>query len=236
MSGDAETPAISVRSAAFGWPNGASFEIERWRAPRRARIALVGASGGGKTTLLSALAGLLELRRGALEILGRDMAGLSGPRRDRLRGDHFGIVFQMFNLLPYAGALENVLLPLSFSRRRRAAAGADRPIADEAARLLSALGLDPADLGQRAAAELSVGQQQRVAAARALIGRPEILLADEPTSALDPASAEDFLSLLFAEAAAAGAAVICVTHDPGVAERFDETVRVEDVLKRVEAA
>lgn len=231
MSQTTDPPVLSVREARFGWPNGPRFRLEKWDAPRGARIALIGASGGGKTTLLSALAGVLRVESGALNLLGTDLARLSGPRRDRFRGDHFGIIFQMFNLMPYGTALENVLLPLSFSPPRRRRVSAERPIEAEAARLLSALGLDPAEIGPRRVGALSVGQQQRVAAARALIGRPELILADEPTSALDPASMEEFLRLLFAEAEAAGATIICVTHDPRVAEQFDETLRIDALLE-----
>ncbi len=231
-----EQPIVSVRGARFGWPNGASFRIEAWDAPAGGRMALVGVSGGGKTTLLAALAGVLQLESGSIEVLGTDIAGLSGPKRDRFRGDHFGIIFQMFNLLPYGTALENVLLPLSFSSRRRGRASAERSVEAEADRLLGALGLDPQAIGPRPVSKLSVGQQQRVAAARALIGRPEIILADEPTSALDPVSTEEFLTLLFAEAEAAGATIICVTHDPRVAERFDATLRTEALLEMREAA
>ncbi|MCI4663561.1 MAG: ATP-binding cassette domain-containing protein [Neomegalonema sp.] len=228
---------LSVRGARFGWPGGEQFLLNALNIHRGGRIALVGASGGGKTTLLSLLAGVMKPLDGAVDILGTDIAQLSGPARDRFRGDHMGIIFQMFNLLPYGGAVDNVLLPLSFSTRRRRRAQAARSAPEEAARLLAALGLDPDQIGARAISKLSVGQQQRVAAARALIGRPELILADEPTSALDPASTDEFLALLFAEAEAAGAAVLCVTHDPRVAERFDQKLQISDLLEvRSEAA
>lgn len=230
------SPLLSIRAAEFGWPRGASYRVDGWSVASNARIALIGPSGGGKTTLLSVLAGVQKPRSGVVSLLGADLTTLSGPSRDRFRGDHIGIIFQMFNLLPYGSALENVLLPLSFSARRRARAQEERDAKEEAARLLRALGLDADMIGARAVSRLSVGQQQRVAAARALIGRPELILADEPTSALDPAARSDFLRLLFAEAEAANSAIICVTHDPGVADAFDEVLSIEALLTTLEAA
>ena len=225
------TSVLSVRDARFGWPGGARFALEQFAAQAGRRIALIGPSGGGKTTLLSVLAGVLKPTAGSIDLLGTDLAALPGARRDRFRGDHLGIIFQMFNLLPYGTALDNILLPLSFSSRRRRRAVLERSAQDEAARLMAALGLDPAEIGPRPVGKLSVGQQQRVAAARALIGRPELILADEPTSALDPAATADFLSLLFAEAGAAGATVLCVTHNPTVAAQFDETRQITEILR-----
>ena len=225
------SPIISIRNARFGWAGGVQFSIDQFDAPSGRRIALIGASGGGKTTLLSLLAGVLRPSSGSVRVVDANLEQMSGPARDRFRGDELGIVFQMFNLLPYGTAIENVLLPLSFSSKKRMNAAQGGGGEAEAKRLLGALGLEPEEIGPRAVGALSVGQQQRVAAARALIGRPALILADEPTSALDPAATESFLSLLFAEASASGASVLCVTHDPQVAAQFDETVRIADILK-----
>ena len=148
-------------------------------------MLLVGPSGAGKSTFLSLLCGIVTPSEGRLEILGTDTGKLSGSARDRFRAEHFGIIFQMFNLLPYGSVLDNVLLPLSFASKRRERASRNGPIESEALRLLTSLGLDAAELSGLSAANLSVGQQQRVAAARALIGSPELIVADEPTSALD---------------------------------------------------
>ena len=190
----------------------------------------------GKTTLLNLLTGVVAAERGVVSVLGTDLTLLSSGARDRFRGDHIGLIFQMFNLLPYASVLENALLPVRFSARRLQRAG-DRP--EEAAwALMRRLGLDPDQLQRRTVSELSVGQQQRVAAARALIGAPELIIADEPTSALDAASRDAFLELLFAEAERFGATLVTVTHDESVAARFDRAVPLAELARGgvVEAA
>ena len=130
---------------------------------------LLGPSGSGKSTLLSLICGINVPRAGAIEVLGRNLPAMSAKNRDRFRAEHYGIIFQMFNLLPYASALENVLLPLSFAPKRRRRVTKHRLAREEAARLLSELGIDETLATLAIAAKLSVGQQQRVAAARALI-------------------------------------------------------------------
>jgi putative ABC transport system ATP-binding protein len=197
--------------------------------PVRERVLLIGPSGSGKSTFLSLLCGILTPQSGRIEVLGTDLAQLSASARDGYRAEHFGIIFQMFNLLPYGTVIDNVLLPLNFAparRRRVLARGAPE---QEAARLLKRLGLAPEVVRGRSAADLSVGQQQRVAAARALIGAPELLVADEPTSALDRDRQAAFLELLFAEIAEAGAALIMVSHDESLAPRFDRVLRLDKI-------
>jgi putative ABC transport system ATP-binding protein len=139
--------------------------------------------------------------------------------------DHIGLIFQQFNLIPYLSVLDNVLLPCRFSRRRREQAG---DMADSAARLLGHLDLD-ASLWQRPATALSVGQQQRVAAARALIGRPELVIADEPTSSLDAERQAAFLDLLIDECNEAGAALVFVSHDRRLAGRFGRELALTEI-------
>lgn len=179
-----------------------------------------GQSGSGKTTLLNLLAGVLVPDDGSLRVLGQELCSMGNHARDRFRADHIGVIFQQFNLLPYLSVLANVTLPCAFSARRRQRAG---DVTAAAQRLLSALGLEAA-LAQRHVTALSVGQQQRVAVARALIGRPELILADEPTSALDADSRDQFLDLLFAEAAAQGSTILFVSHDAQLAKHFPRTL------------
>ena len=155
---------------------------------------------------------------------------MRGAALDRFRAEHFGIIFQMFNLLPYGSIVDNVLLPLNFARERRSRASRDGEPAQEARRLLERLGLDPA-LHRRSAPTLSVGQQQRVAVARALIGGPAIVIADEPTSALDRDHQQDFLDLLFEEADRAGATLVMVSHDATMAPRFERTVELGSLAR-----
>ena len=226
----AEEMAIALEGASFSWENdedGFRLDIPAWRLERGARAALIGASGSGKTTLLNLLAGVTQADRGVVQVFGADLTRLSSAARDRFRGDHIGLVFQMFNLLPFASVLENILLPLRFSSARAQRAGT-APEA-EARRLISSLGLDPDKAFGKPVSALSVGQQQRVAAARALIGAPELIIADEPTSALDPKSRQDFLSLLFAEAERSGATLLTVTHDEAVADAFEQRIFLSDL-------
>jgi putative ABC transport system ATP-binding protein len=222
---------VRLASVRFAWPGRGAFglAVESFTLSARERVLLIGPSGSGKSTFLSLLCGILAPQSGRIEVMGRDLAGLGAAARDTFRAEHFGIIFQMFNLLPYGSVIDNVLLPLSFApgRRRRATAGASA--VEEAQRLLARLGLEPGLVRGRSAANLSVGQQQRVAAARALIGAPEIVVADEPTSALDRDRQQAFLDLLFAETGAAGAALIMVSHDQSLAPRFDRVLRLADI-------
>ncbi len=215
----------------FTWPGQPRFtlSVEKFAVAKGERVLLLGPSGGGKSTLLSLLAGIVTPQKGRIDVLGSDIAKLPGAARDRFRAEHFGIIFQMFNLLPYGSITENVLLPLSFSERRRANVATNGDPANEASRLLKRLGLPASEIVQHRASNLSVGQQQRVAAARALIGRPEIVVADEPTSSLDRERQQEFLELLFEETGAAGATLIMVSHDETLAKLFTRCVRLGDV-------
>lgn len=211
-----EPPLVEAHDLRFRWPGAPADTLALpalSMAPAEA-IFLRGASGSGKSTLLAMLAGVLVPTAGTLTLLGHETARLSGPARDRLRADHIGVIFQQFNLLPWLPVRENVRLPLRFSARRRAQAAPG-----EAERLLAAMGL-PEPLWSRPAAQLSVGQQQRVAAARALIGRPALILADEPTSALDEEARDAFMALLLRCCAEAGSALVFVSHDVRLAARF----------------
>jgi putative ABC transport system ATP-binding protein len=188
---------------------------------------LCGQSGSGKSTLLNLAAGVLLPDNGSVCLLGQDLSALSASGRDRLRADHVGFIFQQFNLIPWMSVLDNTLLPCSFSRRRQQraeAAGGDAQM--EARRLLRALDMDEA-LWRQPAMKLSIGQQQRVAAARALLGRPELIIADEPTSSLDADRQAIFLELLQHECAASDAALLFVSHDERLACRFAHQLRLE---------
>ncbi|HEY0229699.1 MAG TPA: ABC transporter ATP-binding protein [Dokdonella sp.] len=224
------TTAIRLEGVQFSWRGGACLlDIEHLVIARGERVFLQGASGSGKSTLLGLLGGVLLPQRGRIAVLGSDLTGLRGAQRDRFRADHIGFVFQQFNLLPFLSVRENVLLPLRFSARRRRAV-LQRGEADaEADRLLRALDLDPARHAHQAVGSLSVGQQQRVAAARALIGDPELLVADEPTSALDADARAAFLHLLFGECRRAATTVVFVSHDRSLAPSFDRSMRLSDI-------
>lgn len=220
------SPVLLLKDLRFRWPRATQdvLAMEELRIEAGERILVRGDSGCGKTTLLSLAAGVLLPGAGQVSLLGQDWQGLSAGRRDRRRADHIGYIFQQFNLLPYLSALDNVLLPCRFSRMRAARDGANHAaLRDKAQSLLTALHLD-ASLWHRAAAELSVGEQQRVAAARAIIGRPELVIADEPTSALDETRRDAFMELLMRMCAQAGSALMFVSHDARLAVHFDRTI------------
>jgi putative ABC transport system ATP-binding protein len=229
---EAQAPdVVSMSGVRFRWrgPQAFSLAINSFALGAKERVLLVGPSGAGKSTFLSLLCGIVMPTGGRLEVLGTDMSKLVSSARDRFRAEHFGIIFQMFNLLPYGSVLDNVLLPLSFAPKRREHASRAGSAEGEAGRLLLSLGLDPKEVEGLSTASLSVGQQQRVAAARALIGAPELIVADEPTSALDRNRQQAFLDLLFADVAAAGASLIMVSHEEELGKRFDRVVRLDEI-------
>ena len=183
-----------------------------------------GPSGSGKSTLLSLMGGLIVPESGTLSLLGTELSRLTSGQRDRFRADHMGVIFQQFNLVPYLTTLENVMLPCRLSGKRRNGA---RPSPErEAESLLTALGIPPGHW-QRKITGLSVGQQQRVAAARALTGGPELILADEPTSALDTDNRDRFIELLLGLAAEKQSSVVFVSHDQSLAGLFDRQLSLE---------
>lgn len=224
---------VEINNLQFRWKRDQALclDIPIFSMAEGERVFLHGASGSGKSTLLGLLGGVLLPEQGRLRILDTGLDNLNARDRDRFRVDHIGFIFQQFNLIPHLSMLDNVLLPCRFSARRRARAMASgASLADEAIRLLKDLDLDPA-LRQRPVTELSVGQQQRVAAARALIGRPEIVIADEPTSALDAERQHDFLNLLLKECSVSQASVIFVSHDRRLMPHFDRAVALGDINK-----
>jgi putative ABC transport system ATP-binding protein len=229
----APTDIVRMADVRFAWPGRGAFAlaIEAFALRAGERVLLIGPSGSGKSTFLSLLCGIVSPQAGRIEVLGTDISALSGPARDRFRAEHFGIIFQMFNLLPYGTVLDNVILPLAFAASRRGRAGAPR---SNALQLLQRLGLGP-EFAERSSTKLSVGQQQRVAAARALIGSPELIVADEPTSALDRDRQMAFLDVLFTQVADAGATLIMVSHDQSLAPRFDRVVPLAEIAREVAA-
>ncbi len=213
-------PALSVRGLRYRWPGAGRdlLSIETLEVGAGQTLFLRGPSGCGKSTLMALLAGVLVAGPGQVSALGACWQAMSASARDRHRAAHLGYIFQQFNLLPYLSVLDNVRLPCRFStvRAARAPVGA-------AEALLARTGL-PEALWRESAGRLSIGQQQRVAAARALIGAPEIVIADEPTSALDEDLREAFMDLLLGACAEAGSALVFVSHDARLAGRFERVV------------
>lgn len=227
-------PLIELQGLGFAWPGQPELlDLPALRLDAGESLFLRGPSGSGKTTLLGLLGGVQLPGRGQVRLLGQDLAQLRQGARDRFRVDHTGYIFQQFNLLPFLSVRDNVRLPCRFSPSRLARAQQRHGSLDQAAdTLLGHLGL-PAALYDRRADALSIGQQQRVAAARALIGQPELVIADEPTSALDSDAREAFLRLLFEECQAAGSGLLFVSHDQSLAPLFD---RAESLLDLNRAA
>ncbi|CAG8868302.1 putative ABC transporter ATP-binding protein YknY [Pseudomonas fluorescens] len=222
---------IELRDLVFAWPEQPSLlDIPHFRLEVGEALFLKGPSGSGKTTLLGLLGGVNRPAQGTVRLLGQDLGKLGQGARDRFRVDHTGYIFQQFNLLPFLSVRENVELPCRFSRSRAERAVQRHGSIDHAAgQLLAHLGLgDPALLARRADS-LSIGQQQRVAAARALIGQPELVIADEPTSALDADTREAFIRLLFEECRAAGASLLFVSHDQSLAPLFDRDLSLAEL-------
>ena len=218
-----DSPIIGLNQLKYSWPGQTrpALEIDAFRLNAGERLFVYGPSGCGKSTLLSLLAGVVVPQQGEVCIAGQRIDRLGAAKRDHFRADHIGLVFQQFNLLPYLNVLDNVTLACDFSRKRAAnlkQQGVSAP--DEARRLLSRL-LLPEALWAQSVMQLSIGQQQRVAVARALIGAPDLIIADEPTSALDRESRDQFLQLLMTETAQSGSSLVFVSHDDALKMHFD---------------
>lgn len=193
--------------------------IDHWKVDKGEKVFLYGPSGTGKSTLLETLAGVLVPQKGVVQILGEDLHQLTSAQRDHFRALHMGYIFQSFNLIPYLNIEENILLPLKLQGRE--------VVQSEFSRLVESLGLK--NFLHQKVTDLSVGQQQRVAVARALIGKPQIILADEPTSALDHEHRENFLKILFEECERNQTTLIFVSHDLSLQKLFSRSVALKEV-------
>lgn len=203
-------------------PNGhklSILDIAHFALEAGEQMALVGRSGCGKTTLLHVIAGISRADRGRVEIDGLDISRLSEVGRDKFRADKLGYVFQTFNLLPGFTALENVILGMTFASGKH-----ERQRAID---LLERVGL--AERSHHRPPELSVGEQQRVAVARALANQPKLLLADEPTANIDPANQQAVVDLIRGTCHDEDVALLLVTHSMEVAEQFDRIDRLEEI-------
>jgi len=221
-----ERSVIRIKDLEFSYPKHEPvLKIASLSINAGERIFLFGPSGSGKTTFLSLLAGILTPQRGAIEILDSDLVKLTSAERDRFRGTHMGYVFQMFNLIPYLNVVQNIMLSAELNPERRKKITV--PLEEKACELAVSLGLD--SVLKKQVTQLSVGQQQRVAVARALLGSPEIIIADEPTSALDYDHREKFLKMLFEQCEKSGATVVFVSHDRQLESLFDRCISLKEV-------
>jgi len=223
---------LDIKNVCFRWKNSGSLllNLPEFKIEKHEHVFLQGPSGSGKSTLLGLVGGILVSESGTLKVLGQDIQNLSRSGRDSFRVDHIGFIFQLFNLLPYLSIEENVMLPLSFSSIRAKRAGRTKiDQFKEAKRLLKSLALEEQLANKSPVTELSVGQQQRVAAARALIGNPELIVADEPTSALDSDLRHSFLELLFGECKKAGSTLLFVSHDSTLSDLFSRKISMDEI-------
>ncbi|SHH23987.1 putative ABC transport system ATP-binding protein [Cognatiyoonia sediminum] len=220
---------LQLKDVQFDWTKRAEFSLSvpDFAMRKGETVLLLGESGSGKSTLLSLICGTLVPQAGSIKVADADMTTLSASARDRFRAERIGVIFQQFNLLPFGTVADNIQLPLRFAPERRQKAG---DVGNATQNLLDALGLSRSVIIAKAST-LSVGQQQRVAVARALIGQPSLIIADEPTSALDAATQSAFLDVLFEQVAASGASLLMVSHDARLADRFDRTVTMDDLTK-----
>jgi len=223
---------LDLKNVCFSWKNSGRelLNLPELLVEQHEHVFLRGPSGSGKSTLLALVGGILVSDSGILKVLGKEIKNLSSSSRDSFRVDHIGFIFQLFNLLPYLSIEENVMLPLSFSKSRAERAGKTKlEQINEAHRLLIALELEEPLAEKSTVVELSVGQQQRVAAARALIGNPELVIADEPTSALDSDLRHSFLELLFSECKKSGSTLLFVSHDSSLSELFKKVISMNEI-------
>ena len=225
---------LSLQDVRFAWGEGAKahalLDIAAFSVSRGEKVFLHGASGSGKTTLLHLSSGVLLPQQGKLQLLEHELTRMSVVARDRVRGAEIGYIFQMFNLLPAFTVLENVCAPCFFSAAKRQRVQAQgKTVIEAATELLEALRLDPQKLATQRVTHLSVGQQQRVAAARALLGAPPLIIADEPTSALDHEVRKQFLDLLFEQCQRFNTALLFVSHERELGTHFDRSVALRDI-------
>lgn len=231
MSADC-VPIVEITNLRFRWPGNDAdiLNIEDLSVQKGESLFIKGNSGSGKTTLLNMIAGVIIPQEGNVTVLGESMGNMPSWKRDDFRAQHIGVVFQIFNLIPYLSLVDNVTLPCHFSAARKSRVlSRSNDLDSEAHRLLEHLILDVKSLSEQPVSRLSVGQQQRVAVARALMGGPELVIADEPTSALDADAREAFLELLFREVADNKATLIFVSHDASLESSFDRSVHLEDI-------
>lgn len=217
--------AIEVKNVSFEYPeqpNKTVLNIPSWSIEKGDHTFVHGPSGGGKSTLLGLLSGLLVPRRGEVNILGQSLEQLTGRQRDRFRANHIGYVFQQFNLIPYLNAIENTFLASHFSHRKPTV------LDDDVKQILTHLNI-PEDDWYRPARSLSIGQQQRVAIARALINKPQLLIADEPTSSLDTVNRDAFMKLLMSIIKENKMTLLFVSHDLSLSSYFGRVEALSDI-------
>lgn len=218
--------AIELKDVVFSYPGQPAkpvLNIPHWQVSPGEKVFLHGPSGCGKSTLLNLLNGLFSPTQGKVTVLDERLDGMSARKKDRFRAAHIGCVFQQFNLISYLDAVDNVRLASKFSRKRRGS-----NIENDIKSLLSSL-----NIGERESkvptCQLSIGQQQRIAIARALINKPRLLIADEPTSSLDHRNRDSFMDLLMDVVDESAVTLLFVSHDMNLARHFSRIDALTDI-------
>lgn len=215
--------AISLKNTKFSYvTNKLVINIDQLDINSGEKVFLYGPSGHGKSTLLNLTSGVLKADSGLVSVLGQDLTNLSQSKRDHLRGEKIGYIFQIFNLIPYLTVKENIVLPCLINKKRGSA-----DVNKQAEELIDSLGMR--EHINKKVTDLSIGQQQRVAAARALIGNPEIIIADEPTSALDEKNTKEFMSLLMKEWEKRKFTLLFVSHDERLKSYFERSISLPEI-------
>jgi len=199
------------------------LKIKYWQVKQGQQIFLHGPSGSGKSTLLNLICGLITADTGSINILGESFDGMSSHQRDKYRAKHIGYIFQQFNLIDYLSAIDNIKLAQYFSSQALSA-----NFLEEIEQLLSNLHLSEHEF-HRPVKQLSVGQQQRVGIARALINKPKLIIADEPTSSLDHSSRDSFIEILSSLCLQQNASLVFVSHDMSLRDNFDSSIALDEI-------
>jgi putative ABC transport system ATP-binding protein len=220
--------AIEIKNVEFSYsttPNKPILQIAHWHVKQGEQLFIQGLSGSGKSTLLNLVCGLNLPNSGSVKVLGKSLVSMNSRQRDKFRSAHIGYIFQQFNLISYLSAIDNIKLASHFSTIKQS-----DTLLEEIHTLLTALNLKSQDW-QRPVEELSVGQQQRVGIARALINKPQIIIADEPTSSLDEAARDSFVSLLSSLCKEYASTLLFVSHDSSLSSYFHSTIALADINK-----
>lgn len=219
--------AIHLKNIIFSYPNTNHMPVLKftdWSVAEQEKVFIQGSSGSGKSTLLNILSGLLLPNQGEVSVLGERLDIMKSSMRDKFRAEHIGYVFQQFNLIPYLDAFENIKLVRQFSKIKTNS----KHLHNEIEELLAKLNIDKKDW-YKPAEKLSIGQQQRIAIARAVINKPKLLIVDEPTSSLDQENRDGFMSLLMTLVNEHNITLIFVSHDMSLSNYFKRIDRFSDI-------
>jgi putative ABC transport system ATP-binding protein len=218
--------SIQLKNIRYTYPDTPEklvLNIDSWAVAAGEQVFVHGPSGGGKSTLLNLLSGMSQADTGEVSVMGQRLDKISSRQRDRFRADHIGYIFQQFNLIPYLDAIDNIKLAHQFAKQNTSSS-----LEDDIKSLLSSFYIEPADW-QKPVAKLSIGQQQRIAIARAMVNKPELLIADEPTSSLDQDTRDNFMKELMAMVSEYNTTLLFVSHDMSLAKYFNRIDALADI-------